>query len=328
MNFDGLLLFLAGLALLVVGAEFVIRAAARLALSAGVKPLVLGITIVAVGTSAPELAIGITASLQGSGDLAVGNIAGTNVFNVLFILGLSALVKPLPMHLETLKLVLPASVAAAAAMFGLGWDGVLSRSDGAMLFGAAVLYTAMIVRLGRREALSVKVEFQEAYGANDLFTKFTGGRVRAANLLLLLAGLLVTIWGAHWMVDGAVRIARTLGMSEALIGLTIVAVGTSAPELVTTIVATLHDERDVAVGNIMGSSVYNILAILGLTCLISPGGVPVSRELILVDVPLMTGVALLCVPVFFSDRRVSRIEGALFLTLYFTYFGWMLGYRL
>lgn len=327
MSLFGVALFLAGLALLIVGAELVIRGAARLALSAGVKPLVLGITVVAVGTSAPELAIGITASLQGSGALAVGNIAGTNLFNVLFILGLSAVVKPLPMHLETLKLVLPAGIIAALAMLVMGWDGVLSRLDGALFVGAAVLYTIFLVFSGRREALSVKGEFQEVYGANDLFTRYFGGRVWVTNTALLAAGLAVSVWGAHWLVIGAVDIARTVGMSEALIGLTIVAVGTSAPELVTTVVATLHDDRDVAVGNILGSSTYNILAILGLTCLLTPNGVPVDRELIVIDVPLMLAVAVLCVPVFITGRSVSRTEGALFVTMYFVYFGWLLTTR-
>lgn len=327
MSFEGLPVFIAGLALLVLGAEFVIRGAARLALSAGIKPLVLGITVVAVGTSAPELAVGLTAASQGSGALAIGNIAGTNVFNVLFILGLSALLKPLPLHLQMLKLALPASIVAAGMMLVLGWDGYYSRADGAMLCASALLYTGMLVFLSRREAISVSVEFNDAYGTDDLFGKIRSYRERAKNSAQVLAGLVLLVLGANWLVAGAVDLARTLGLSEAMIGLTIVAVGTSAPELVTTVVATLKDERDVAVGNILGSSTYNILAILGLTCLLSPSGVEVDRELILIDVPLMAGVALLSVPVFVSDRRISRVEGAVFLAMYFVYFGWLIGAR-
>ncbi|HEY8460455.1 MAG TPA: calcium/sodium antiporter [Blastocatellia bacterium] len=316
---NGVALFFMGLILLVVAAELVVRGALRLALSLGVKPLILGLTVVSIGTSAPELAIGVTASLQGSGSLAVGNIAGTNVFNILFILGLSALLRPLPLHLQILKLELPMIIVAAAMMTGLAWDGVLSRRDGGVMFGGAILYTVALVRLSRRESQSVQAEFRELYGADGAIMgqKLTIIRVKFAATLA--AGLGLSVLGADWLVSGAVGIARGLGISEAMIGLTIVAIGTSSPELVTTIVATLKDERDVAVGNLLGSSIYNILVILGATCLASPGGVPVERQLMIVDVPLMAGVALACVPVFITGKRVSRLEGALFMAIYSIY---------
>ena len=316
---DGAVLFVAGLGLLVIGAELVVRGAARLAVSLGVKPLVIGITIVAVGTSAPELAVGITASLQGSGALAVGNIAGTNVFNILFILNLSVLVRPLPIHLQILKLELPVIIATAVLLMGLAWDGVLTRLDGGVLLGAAVLYTVVLIRLSRGETQAVQEEFREMYGADAVMSKRTAVQARLKDAVVLAAGLGLSVLGGSWLVDGAVDIARGLHISEAMIGLTIVAIGTSAPELVTTIVATLKDERDVAVGNLLGSSIYNILVILGLTCLVAPGGVPVERQLMFVDIPLMTGVMLGAVPVFWTGRRVSRLEGGLGIAIYVAY---------
>jgi len=317
LSMDRIAVFGAGLALLVVGAELVVRGAARLALSFGVKPLLLGLTVVSVGTSAPELAVGLTAGLQGSGSLAVGNIAGTNVVNILLILGLSVLLRPLPLQLQTLKLELPVMVGSAALLMVFAWDGVLTRLDGGVMLVGAVLYTVALIRVSRQESRAVRKEFGEKYGAG--ITRQAAIQARAADTALLAAGLVLSVLGAHWLVSGAVDIARGLGVSEALIGLTIVAVGTSAPELTTTIVATFRGERDVAVGNLLGSSIYNILVILAITCLAPSGGVPVERHLRVVDIPLMTGVAVLCVPVFVTGRRVSRLEGCLFVTMYMAY---------
>jgi cation:H+ antiporter len=326
MDLHGAVVFAAGLGLLIVAAEMVVRGASQLAASLGVEPLVLGLTVVAVGTSVPELAVGITASLQGSGALAVGNIAGTNVFNILFILGLTALLKPLPLHLQVLKLELPTIVGAAALMTIFAWDGTITQLDGGILLAAAVLYTLALIRLSRRETPALKEEFRDMYGA-DPARRGSLARQRARYAVVLAAGMVLSVIGADWLVSGSVEIARTLGISEAIIGLTIVAIGTSAPELVTSIVATLRDERDVAVGNLLGSSIYNILVILGVTCLATPGGVPVEAQLLLVDVPLMAGVALLCVPVFVTDRRISRLEGGSGVALYLAYMLWLVLFR-
>jgi len=319
LSMDGAVAFVAGLGLLVVGAELVVRGASRLAVSLGVKPLVIGITIVAVGTSAPELAVGIASSLQGSGALAVGNIAGTNVFNILFILSLSVLARPLPIHLQILKLELPVMIAAAVLLMVLAWDGVLTRLDGGILCGFAVLYTVVLIRMSRSETQAVQEEFREMYSADAVMTTQPVVQTRLRDAVVLAAGLGLSVLGASWLVDGAVDIARALSISEAMIGLTIVAIGTSAPELVTTIVATLKDERDVAVGNLLGSSIYNILVILGLTCMVSPAGVPVERQLMFVDIPLMTVVMIGAVPVFWTGRYVSRLEGGLGIAIYLAY---------
>jgi cation:H+ antiporter len=319
-----LLLFGAGLALLIFAAELIVRHGSSLALALGMSPLVLGLTIVAIGTSAPELAVGITASLGGSGALAVGNIAGTNLVNILLILGLSALLRPLALHSRTLRMDLPMMVVAALLMTALAWDGVLSMRDGITMLLVAVVYTAVIIRQGRRATPAVRKEFREMYGPDGARTPGTDESHKLINALYLAAGLALSVLGAHWLVGGAVEMARSLGMGEAIIGLTIVAIGTSAPELVTTIVGTLRNERDVAVGNLLGSSIYNILVILGIPSLIAPGGIPVERDLLLFDIPLMTAVALLCVPVFISGRDVSRVEGGSFVALYLGYLAWLL----
>ncbi len=320
MSWEIVAWFLAGLAFLIVGADLVVRQTTQLAVSLGVRPLVLGLTVVAIGTSFPELAVGITASIQGSGSLAVGNIAGTNVFNILFILGLSALVKPLPLQSRILKFELPMIVVTAALMTVMAWDGTLTRVDGGILFGAAILYTAALIRISRSESRAVKEEFKEMYGgAPGKMGRRAMIRNRGLNFVLLVFGMGFLVLGADFLVTGAIDMARALGVTEAMIGLTIVAIGTSAPEIATTLVATFKDDRDVAVGNLLGSSIYNILVILALTCLIAPKGLPVNIELVYFDVPLMAGVAVACIPVFATGRRISRIEGGLFVTIYLTY---------
>lgn len=321
-----LLLFLAGLAVLIFAAELVVRHGSALALAFGVQPVVLGLTIVAVGTSAPELAVGITAALNGSGALAVGNIAGTNIVNILLILGLSALLRPLALHQRTVRTDLPMMVLAAGMMTLFAWDGELSRLDGGIMLAVAVAYTLLVIRQSTRAPREVKREYSDMYGAHGARNTSPEGIRTKANAFYLTAGILLSVLGANWLVDGAVDIARSLGMTEAVIGLTIVAIGTSGPELVTTIVGTIRNERDVAVGNLLGSSVYNILVILGLTCLVAPG-IPVQRELLLFDIPLMTAVAVLCIPVFVTGGRVSRAEGGLFVTLFIAYESYLLIFR-
>jgi len=307
---------IAGIVVLVVGAEVVVRAAAKVAGDLGIPPLIVGLTIVAIGTSAPELAVGVEAALKGSGALAVGNIAGTNTLNLLLILGLSALIDPLALRLQTLRIDLPVMVASAFALLAMAWDGILTRVEGMAMIVGAIVYTLVIVRLSRRENLRVKAEYIEEFG---VLPPERSRFETVINLAGLALGIAIIITGADWLVDGGVTLARSLDISESLIGLTVVAIGTSMPELVTTIVGTLRKERDVAVGNLLGSSIYNILAILGVTCLVPAEGVRFGSELVTVDIPVMALVACLCVPVFFSGRRISRPEGLLFVTAYGLY---------
>lgn len=320
---SAILLCAVGLVALVIGAELVVRGGAQFASHLGISPLTVGVTVVAVGTSAPELAVGIDAALSDAGPLAVGNIVGTNTVNILFILGLSALIDPLKLRRQTVQFDLPVIVLVSLLLLGMSWDGLLDRFDGAVMVVGALCYTAAILWLARREGRAVQAEF-----ADDLVLEY-GVRlldrsqfIRSA--LKLAAGIAIIVIGADWLVDGGVALARLWGVSDAFIGLTIVALGTSSPELVTAIVSTIRKERDIAVGNLIGSSVYNILAILGITSLAPASGVPVTPELIRVDIPVMVATGFACVPVFLSGMRVTRGEGALFVGAYLLYLTYLI----
>jgi cation:H+ antiporter len=311
-------LCIVGLAALTLGAELITRGGTQLAAKIGVSPVVIGLTVVAVGTSFPELAVGVDASLQGNGALAIGNIAGTNTVNLLLILGLSGLIRELPLHLRTLKLDLPCMIAAALMLFAFVSDGTLTRLDGAMLVLAGILYTGAILRSAQNERALVRAQFAEKYEPQKSWSD------SSIAVTVLIVGIAIIVMGADWFVDGAVGLARIWRVSDAFIGLTIVAIGTSAPELVTTIVSTLRNQRDIAVGNLIGSSVYNIVFILGATALVPPGGIEATPNLIWIDIPVMIAATAACAPVFMTGRRVSRMEGGLFVTAYAAYLGYLL----
>ena len=226
-------------------------------------------------------------------------------------------------------------IVAAAALAGLASDGVLTPLEGVLMVGASAIYTLAVVRSSRAESDYVKREFEDMCG--DGFMEGCGVKAlsperkellaKAKYAAMLIAGMAITVIGADWLVDGATGVARMIDIPEAIIGLSIVAIGTSAPELVTTIVATLRDERDVAIGNLLGSSIYNILLVLGLAALAAPTGLTVTRQLQLFDIPLMTLVALACVPVFLTGRRISRLEGGLGVSAYMIYLIWLVLFR-
>lgn len=316
---------LLGLILLIGGAELIVRGGSRVAAYLGIRPIIIGLTIVSVGTSTPELAVGIEAALHDAGSLAVGNIAGTNIVNILLILGMSALLRPLALERLTLRFDLPVMTVAALAMLALSLDGTLTRLEGAVLVLSAVVYTGALVAWSRQESRQVRAEYRSEYGVAP--SRRAAGDVAYAALMLV-GGIGTIVVGSDWLVTGAVDLARMLGVSDAFIGLTIVAVGTSSPELVTTVIGTLKNDRDIAIGNLLGSSIYNILAILGITCLVPAGGIDVGPNLIRVDIPVMTAVALVSIPVFVSGRRVTRAEGLFFVTAYAVYLGYLLLTRL
>jgi cation:H+ antiporter len=318
MDLHPALVFLAGLVVLVLGADFILRGATRIAAMSGVRPIIIGLTIVSVGTSLPELAVGITAVSEGRGSLAVGNIAGTNILNILFILGLSAAIRPLPLQLMSLRLDVPVMMVSSVVIFLMALDGVLSQLEGGILVLSALVYTVALVRLSKKESAVMRREFAEEFSKEVLLEK-PGLLAGIGSALLLVAGMGLTILGAEFLVKGSVSIASSMGVSDAVIGLTIVAIGTSAPELVTTMVATVKDDRDVAIGNLIGSSISNILVILGVTCLVAPDGVEVTGDVLWFDLPLAAAVAIACYPVFRSDRMVSRPEGLIFVSLYLVY---------
>jgi cation:H+ antiporter len=317
---ESLLLVLVGLVVLVGGGELLVRGAVRLAALAQVSPLLIGLTIVAFGTSAPELAVSMRASWLGQSDVAVGNVVGSNIANVLLILGLSACVAPLVVSSQLVRFDVPLMIVASVAIWIFGLDGQLGRWDGAVLFGSLLLYLFWSIRASRREGLEVQEQFAQKYTPPP--------RARVWDLLIqvgfLLVGLCLLTLGSSWLVDGAVRLATLFGVSELVIGLTIVAIGTSLPELVTSIIAAMRGQRDIAVGNIVGSCLFNILCVAGLTAMIVPGGLAISPQALQFDLPIMIAVAVACLPVFFTGHRIDRWEGALFFGYYLVYLAYQI----
>lgn len=324
MNLHASIVFIAGLVIIILAAEFVLRGASRLAARLGIKPIIIGLTVVSVGTSVPELAVGITAVSEGSGSLAVGNIAGTNILNILFILGLSAAIRPLPLQLLSIRFDVPVMIVSAIALFLMALDGQLSRFEGILLTIAAVIYAIAIIRISKKESAKMREEYAEEYGSQVLLKEKNSVLGWVGNIFLMIAGLVLSMVGADLLVAGAVSIAQAMGVSDAIIGLTIVAIGTSAPELATTIMATIKNDRDVAVGNLIGSSISNILFILGVTCIVAPNGVDVSEDILWLDLPMAAAVAIVCYPVFRSDRMVTRREGIIFVSAYLIYLTFLL----
>ncbi|NLU83442.1 calcium/sodium antiporter [Rhodococcus sp. HNM0569] len=301
-----------GLVTLVGGAEVLTRSGSRLAAALGVSPMLIGLTIVSLGTSAPELAVGVDSALSGHGGLAVGNIVGTNIVNILLILGGSAAVRAIVFDTRTLRLDLPVMAVAAVLLWALSLDGVLGAAEGVVLLVVAVVYTALLVRTGRSESAAVRAEYAG---------EFAPHRRTAVDGVLLVIGLAFVVVGADMLVAGATDLARAFEVSDAVIGLTVVAIGTSAPELVTTLVSTLRGDRDIAVGNLLGSSIYNIVAILGITLVVARDGVEIPDDVVRVHLPIMVAAALVCVPAFLTGRRIARGEGTVFFLAYCVYLG-------
>src|SRR5262245_3588483 len=314
------LLIVGGLAALTIGAELLVRGGTGLASWLGIRPMVIGLTVVSIGTSVPELAIGIDAAVGGNTGLAVGNIVGTNLVNILFILGLSALLVPVAFQRSTLKFDLPAMTAAAVVLYLLALDGTLSLADGLLLIAGGVAYTLALLRISRRDTVEVSADKAGADAAGLMQDSHRPSH----DTVRLLVGTLVIVLGAELLVNGAVSTAESLGVSEAVIGLTVVAIGTSAPELVTTLLSTMRGDRDIAIGNLLGSSIYNIAVVLGLTVIVAPNGVPVPDEVLSADLVLLVVVALASVPVFVFGARIARAEGALFVATYIGYLAWLL----
>jgi cation:H+ antiporter len=304
-------LFVAGLGLLVLGAEWLVKGASRLAAALGISPLVIGLTVVAYGTSAPEMAVSVKSAWAGQPDLALGNVVGSNIFNVLLILGASAIITPLVVSSQLIRLDVPIMIGASLLTLLLAGDGSVGRLDGAILFALAVAYTVFQIRQSRKESAAIREEYGKEYGPQRTST--------AVNVALIAAGLVLLVLGSRWLVNGAVAFAQALGVSELVIGLTIVAAGTSLPEVATSILAAFRGERDIAVGNVVGSNLFNLLAVLGLAGLVAPGGLPAPAALLRFDLPVMVAVALACLPIFASGALIARWEGALFLFYYAAY---------
>jgi cation:H+ antiporter len=304
-----LLMFVAGMALLLYGADWLVRGASNLALSMGIAPLIIGLTVVAFGTSAPELAVSLLSASSGQPDIAMGNVVGSNIFNVLLILGLSAAVAPLVVSQQLVRIDVPIMVIVSVAVLLLGLDGRIGRLDGALLFGSLLAYLAFLffeARKGRLHAAQDLPEPDDPECGPSL-------RCRLRNIARLLLGLGMLVLGSHWLVDAAVELATRLGVSQLVIGLTVVAVGTSLPELATSVIAAARGQRDIAVGNVVGSNLFNLLCVLGISGLVAPDGVGVAAQAISFDLPVMIAVAIACLPIFFVGNVIKRWEGMLFL---------------
>lgn len=308
------LFFVLGLVTLVIGAEVLVRGASRLALSLGVTPLVVGLTVVAFGTSAPEMAVSVGASLNGNPDLAIGNVVGSNIANILLILGISALVAPLLVAEQIIRQEIPIMIGACVLMVVTALDGNISRLEAGALFALAIVYTVFLVRQSRRASKALGDEF-----AADMPTDAKWDRHWSVQALLIVVGLVALVQGSNWLVGSAVAFAQAFGVSDLIIGLTVVAVGTSMPEIATSIIAAIRGQRDIAVGNVVGSNVFNVFAVLGVTGLVSTSGIPISEAARNFDLWVMLAVAFACVPIMLTGREISRWEGAVFLAYYAAY---------
>ncbi len=302
-----------GFGLLIGGAEFLIRGAEKISELFGVSPLLVGLTVVAYGTSAPELAINVSAiyEVPPRSGLVLGNVVGSNIANILLVLGLTAIVMPLVVPRRLVRTTLPFMVLTSFSVYAVAFDGLISPLEGAVMFAAALLYSMVLIYRERRESKSRP--------RTNAVASESRARSLALNILLLVVGLAILIYGADLLVEACIDIAKLLQVSEMIIGLSIVAVGTSLPELATSIVACIKGKCDLAVGNLVGSNIFNILLVLGLCASLSPEGVTVESRALEFDIILMIVVAVACLPIFASDYKINRWEGVLLLTYYVAY---------
>jgi cation:H+ antiporter len=327
-----LFLFIAGLVCLVLGANLLVRGASKLALSFGISPLVVGLTIVAFGTSAPEVAVSVVSVLEGKTDMAMGNVVGSNIFNVLFILGLSALIVPLVVHRQLIRQEVPIMFGVTLLMALMVWDGRLNLVESSLLVVLLVVYTVFLVVQSRRETAANQAAAQaSAQGVDEFEAELQASPPGAwdaklpAQLALIAVGLTLLVLGSDWLVGAAVVFAKALGVSDVVIALTIVAAGTSMPEVATSIAAALKGERDIAVGNVVGSNIFNILGCLGISGVVAgSAGLVVAPSLLAFDIWVMLAVALACLPMFITGGEIARWEGGVFAGYYVAYVAYLI----
>lgn len=310
------LMLIGGLVVLTLGAEILVRGASALAVAARISPLVVGLTVVAFGTSAPELVVSVQSSLRGQPDIALGNVVGSNIFNVLFILGVSALIIPLQVSQQLVRFDVPLMIGLSLLVAVMGWDGTIGRWDGLFLTGGLIAYTSWGIMQSRKEQEAIQQEYAQEFG-DGLKTNTTGKLF--LNLGLVIGGLVLLILGSRWFTDAAITIARQIGISELVIGLTIVSAGTSLPEVATSVLAAYRGERDIAVGNAIGSNLFNMMGVLGIAAVVSGPGVAVSAAALEFDIPVVIAVAVACLPIFFTEHLIARWEGGLFVGYFCAY---------
>ena len=295
--------------MLIAGAELLVRAAVRLSARLRVRPLIMGLSVVAFSSSAPQMAISLQATLADNTDIAVGSVIGSSIFNILVILGLSALIIPLRVSRQLVRLDIPLMIGASALVFVLAYNERLTPSDGLILLAALLLYLVLLLRQSRHPA---RPPLPSA-------TDRRGYAPRLSSMLLVLLGLGLLVFAGHLLLGAAVTVADDLGLSERVMGLTVIAVSTSLPQLATSLLAAVQGQRDIAVGNVIGSNLFNLLGVLGFTALVAPTPLSVSPNALDFDLPVLLCVAVLCLPVFYSGYRITRAEGLLFLGLYLAY---------
>lgn len=310
-------LLILGLVLLTVGADWFVKGASKIATVLGIPPLIIGLTLVAFGTSAPELAVSLKGVFSGETDVTIGNVVGSNILNVLLILGLASVITPLVVKRSLAKIDVPFLIVTSALMWYFSYDLNVTRLEGIIMF---VLFNAYMAFLylnnkgKKNNDLLQELHLDEAEISEE---KEHPHWIK--NSVFIVVGITMLILGSDLMVNNAIIIAKVLGMSTLLISLTIVAIGTSLPEIATSVIAAIRGEGDIAVGNIIGSNLFNILLVLGLSATLAPTGIGLDQQAINFDIPVMFGVAVLCLPFFLSKGELSRKEGAIFLAYYVVY---------
>jgi len=313
MTFEILLFLILGLVALFIGAEGLIRGSSALALKIGITPLVVGLTVVAFGTSTPELVVSLKAALIGNSSISLGNVIGSNIANIALILGVAALIKPLDVHANVIRREIPIMIVLSILLIILLVDGELSFIDGLIFVLGIITYTVVNVLMARKERnAEVEKEFKEGLKTRLGVT---------ISIFMIVGGLGLMILGANLFVNSSIAIAKAFGISDAIIGLTVVAIGTSLPELITAIVASYKNEADIAIGNVVGSNIFNILGILGITALLIPLS---SAGISYLDFGVMLFTALILLPLSKTGFRISRLEGGLLLTGYIVYIYYLL----
>jgi cation:H+ antiporter len=305
-------LFMIGLSFLIFGADILIRGSSRLAFSFGITPLVIGLTVVSFGTSAPELAVSAQAAMANQANLSVGNVVGSNIFNILFVLGVSALIAPLIVSPNLISRDVPIMIGVSIVAYLFMLNQFFSLFEGVILFSTLIAYLWYLVYQSRKDKIIVE--------EGSLYEKGSGSKLGLIkNIGFIILGLSLLVLGSQLLVDSAVKFAKYLGVSELVIGITIVAIGTSLPEVVTSVVATIRGERDIAVGNVIGSNIFNMLGVFGVAGIFSPNGIVILPSLINFDFPFMIFVAIICLPIFISGGIISRWEGFLLFSIYVVY---------
>lgn len=337
------LLIVVGMAILIGGGEVLLKGASRLAVAARIPPVIVGLTIVAFATSSPELAITLSATLKGNAEIAIGNIVGSNICNIALVLGIAAVLSPVAVCSTLIRREIPLMVAVSflayilavlgsgmplSSLFSGQFEGMFLPWAGALMFGILLVYIGWTIYEVRRhraanEAFIQEIEAEILPDAENPDAKIGGWKNIGINLCLIAVGLALLIFSADMLVQGSVQVARMMGVSELVIGLTILAIGTSLPELMITVMAAIKGKSDIAIGNIVGSNIFNILGVWGISALFSgatvAGGLVVSARALYFDMPVMLLVAVFCIVICFTGRRITRGEGIFLLLCYAAY---------